>query len=147
VLSCNYLRRPTSAHARWPMNVTTLNGLHILYHIDLMTTPPYISLFFPVITLDTISTPCVVLFLYMITDPRNLNKGVPLPVDYWSAGPHTTTKSAYYTNDNITREHNKTHAENFWSTFTYLPLSHTWHTIFFCRCNIIGERLNVRKTE
>lgn len=69
-----------------------------------MTTPPYISLLFPVITLDTVSTPRprVVLFLYMITDPRNLNEGVPLPVDYWSAGPHTTTKSAYYTNDNIT---------------------------------------------
>jgi len=78
-------------------HATTLNESYILYYVDLMTLL-YISLL-PLIALVTIFTPRprIVLFLYVITDSRNLNEGVPLSIGCRSAGPHATTKSAYYT--------------------------------------------------
>lgn len=75
------------ATSRSDIAMTLNESRHVLYHVDLITVPPYLSLPCPtpIITLDKIYTSRsrVVSFLYKlrISDLRNLNKGVSLLVD------------------------------------------------------------------
>lgn len=126
----------------------TLNESHILYHVDLMTTPPYILFPSPCnhSRYNFYSTTRVLYCFYIwlrilvILTKTLLCRSI---VDQQS-GVRRPRVLIILTTTQFTREHNKTHAENFWSTFTCLPLSHMWHMIPLCRCT---PSENVQKTE